>query len=584
MSNALDSPSTLDQYRLIAEIGRGGMAEVHLALSQGPNGFHKLVVLKRVRAHLVEDADARAMLLDEARLAGRLNHPNVVQTLEVAEHEGRPYIVMEYLEGQPFAAILSRCRKQDEPLSLSMSLLVICEALEGLSYLHDLKDFDGKPLQLVHRDISPQNLFVTYDGRIKVLDFGIAKAAISESETRAGVLKGKIAFMAPEQAMGHPVDARADIYAVGAVLWDIAAGQRLWKGTPEGHALYRTVQGDIPAPSSVNPDVDPRLEKICLKALAAEPADRYPDAPALLHDLESLVQSLGARPSARALGEFVGQVFGDVRSETEKIVAERVAEMSRKTPSQAPVPALAASGGWNRTASLPDLAASLDTQSAGQGTDPSGASAVLSVREQEPPPPRRMPGFIVAAVVAIVGVAGIALALQTGSNDHAPPADSTPTTLVSTAPVAAVTSNVEPKNDRVEPADKPSPLAITAEPKSALIFVDGREVEGRPVQVHFDDLRARHTVRIEAKGYDSKEFEVASGVQTSMHVSLISKSASPRSQPRKGPADDTSSTEAQPDEVATADVEAVEEPTPVAEPTPDTARDRIKSLDTSNPW
>lgn len=333
MPTAHDSPTTLDQYRLIAEIGRGGMAEVHLAFSHGPNGFHKLVVVKRVRAHLVEDADARVMLLDEARLAGRLNHPNVVQTLEVAEHEGRPYIVMEYLEGQPFAAILSRCRSEGEPLSLSMSLLVVCEALEGLTYLHDLKDFDGKPLHLVHRDISPQNIFVTYDGRIKVLDFGIAKAAISESETRAGVLKGKIAFMAPEQAMGQHVDARTDIYAVGAVLWDIATGQRLWKGMPEGQALYRTVKGDVPPPSSVNPNVDPRLEKICLKALSADPADRYPDAPALLHDLESLVKSLGSRPSARGLGDFVGRVFGDVRSETEKLVEQRVAEMSRETPS-----------------------------------------------------------------------------------------------------------------------------------------------------------------------------------------------------------------------------------------------------------
>src|SRR5260370_910736 len=188
------------KYKLLAELGRGGMANVYLAVARGPSGFNKLVVLKCLRSDLASDTELLAMFLDEARLAARLNHPHVVQTYEVGEYVGRPVIVMEYLEGQVLSSLVQRAQSNNA-LPLSLHLRVIIDALEGLHHAHELTDYDGKPLGLVHRDISPQNVFVTFDGHVKVLDFGIAKAATSQSQTATGILKGKVKYMAPEQML-----------------------------------------------------------------------------------------------------------------------------------------------------------------------------------------------------------------------------------------------------------------------------------------------------------------------------------------------------------------------------------------------
>jgi serine/threonine-protein kinase len=214
------------RFRVIAELGEGGMARVHLALARGPSGVNKLVVLKTLRSHLANDPACLEMFIHEGRLAARLNHPNVVQTYEVNEDGGRQVMVMEYLEGQPLSHVYARGRKSGQ-LPLEMYVRVLCDALAGLHYAHELADFDGKPLNLVHRDVSPQNIFVTFDGQVKILDFGIAKAAVNApNQTETGVLKGKVRYMAPEQIAGEALDRRADIFAVGAILWEVLADEK----------------------------------------------------------------------------------------------------------------------------------------------------------------------------------------------------------------------------------------------------------------------------------------------------------------------------------------------------------------------
>src|SRR5260370_1330933 len=188
------------KYKLLAELGRGGMANVYLAVARGPSGFNKLVVLKSLRSDLAGDPELLSMFWEEARLAARLNHPHVVQTYEVGEYAGRPVIVMEYLEGQTLANVLQRAKGQ---MSLALHLRVIIDSLEGLHHAHELTDFAGKALGLVHRDMSPQNVFITFDGQVKVLDFGIAKVVNSQAQTSTGVLKGKVKYMAREQRGAH---------------------------------------------------------------------------------------------------------------------------------------------------------------------------------------------------------------------------------------------------------------------------------------------------------------------------------------------------------------------------------------------
>src|SRR5262245_26552316 len=190
------------KYRILSELGRGGMSNVYLAVARGPGGVNKLVVLKAVLPELASEPGALTMFLDEARLAAQLNHPNVVQTYEVGTEGDRHVIVMEYLEGQSLSGILRRADQANNPLSLALHLRIVINALEGLHYAHELCAYDGAPLMLVHRDISPQNVFITYEGQVKVLDFGIAKATSSSTHTATGIVKGKIAYMAPEQIIG----------------------------------------------------------------------------------------------------------------------------------------------------------------------------------------------------------------------------------------------------------------------------------------------------------------------------------------------------------------------------------------------
>jgi serine/threonine protein kinase len=307
-----------EKYCVLAELGEGGMGNVYLTVLRGPASFNKLLVLKAIKEELALDPELLAMFLDEARLAARLSHPNVVQTLEVSELQGRPVIVMEYLDGKPLSSILYRA--ETRAMSLAMKLRIVAAALEGLNYIHELKGFDGTPLQLVHRDVSPHNIFVTYDGQVKVLDFGIAKGIISQGTTRTDVLKGKIRYMAPEQMGGTPVDHRADIFSAGVILWEIATGRRLWHALSEVNVMHAVLHEGAPAPRSVEPAVSPELDEICVKALARSPGDRYQTAAELLAALEGLLERMGSRVTPKDAGKLLAEAFAEDRARTNALI------------------------------------------------------------------------------------------------------------------------------------------------------------------------------------------------------------------------------------------------------------------------
>jgi serine/threonine protein kinase len=319
------------RYQRIAPLGKGGMATVYLAALRGPHAFQKLVVVKEMRPDLAEREAFRDMFMQEARLAARLSHPNVVQTFEVLEEPNAAYsIVMEFLDGQPFSRLRNAALRE---LMLPLQLLVLSQVLQGLEYLHELTDFDGSPLGLIHRDISPQNVFVTYDGDVKILDFGIAKANDSLVTTEVGTLKGKVAYMAPEQVLHAGVDLRADLFSVGVMLWEALAGRRYWSDVPDVAILGRLGAGQLPSTDVFPAGTSTALVAICERALAHNPADRYPSAAAFRADIERYFASLAVPPTRRDVGKVVRSLFQKERRALRQAIDEAVGPGSGGYPS-----------------------------------------------------------------------------------------------------------------------------------------------------------------------------------------------------------------------------------------------------------
>ena len=307
------------------------MAVVYLAASQGPRGFSKLVVVKELKEEFSQDAEFASMFVDEARLAARLAHAHIVQTYEVEEQLNHFFIVMEYLEGQPLSHTRSRLARLGGQLR-DHQVRVLCEVLDALHYAHELTDYDGTRLNVVHRDVSPHNVIITYGGEAKLVDFGIAKAADSTSQTRTGVIKGKLAYMAPEQAFGKPLDRRADVFAVGVILWEAITGRRMWKGNAEGAIAHRLSIGDIPKLTDFVADPPPLLKMICERALAPNADQRYPSAAAMRQDLEGYLATLVNKPTARDLGGLLSSAFAEERGRIAALVEEQMRSLRAESP------------------------------------------------------------------------------------------------------------------------------------------------------------------------------------------------------------------------------------------------------------
>jgi serine/threonine-protein kinase len=370
---------SIGRFRPIAELGHGGMADVFLAVAQGPAGFSKLQVIKRLRPNLAEDPEFMGMLVDEARLAARLNHPNVVQTTEIGESRNGYFIAMEYLDGQPLHRVLTRSKRQ---FPLSYVCAILSDVLSGLHYAHELLDYDGTPLNVVHRDVTPHNIFVTYDGSVKIVDFGIAKAAGRIQQTREGVIKGKVQYMAPEQAMGRPIDRRVDLFSVGVMLWESATKKRFWDSRAELEIFYQLGKGDYqPSPRAVAPDVDEELDRICRRALAVQPDERYATAQEFQNELEAYLKTKG-RPSGREIGGAVAHLFADKRAETRAIIEQKLAEL-RSVPSSDFKPVAIAS----------DSSAFSVTPSAGHESDPDVEPDTKTMAAADPPPAGARPSI-----------------------------------------------------------------------------------------------------------------------------------------------------------------------------------------------
>lgn len=387
----------LGRYALHDEIASGGMASVYFGRMTGAVGFARVVAIKRLHPHLAKDPDFVSMIIDEARLAARIVHPNVVPTLDVVAEGDEVFIVMEYVQGESLARLQYAQAQLGERAPIRTAITLITGVLHGLHAAHEAKSELGEPLGIVHRDVSPQNVLVGADGTVRVIDFGVAKAAGKLHSTREGSVKGKVAYMAPEQIRGEQVTRRSDVYAAGVLLWELLAGQRLFSAENDVVLVHRITSPSFTPepPSAYNPDVPPELDALVLTALAADPAARFATAREMAQHLEQA----GAIASASSIGDWVERLAASTLQARAAIVAN-----VEKMPS--PSGSISALTG---PISVPGLPAPVTSSS-------ETPSAHLITAQHDVPARKKPPVAQIVGAVLLVAVAAGALVLLRGTN------------------------------------------------------------------------------------------------------------------------------------------------------------------------
>jgi len=302
----------LGRYTILKHLASGGMADVLLGRSDGIEGFERHVVVKRIKPEIASDRHFIEMFLDEARLAATLHHQNVVQVHDIGEDHGEYFFAMEYLHGEDLRRMLSTVAKQKQHLPLAHVIAIVSAAAAGLHYAHERRGSDKKKLEIVHRDVTPSNIFVGYDGSVKLVDFGIAKATMRSSDTRAGTLKGKTSYMSPEQCKGEAtIDRRSDIYSLGVVLYELATTSRLFKGDSEYLVMDAIVNGKVPLPRVRRPDLPNELSSIIMQALAVDRNRRFQTADQLRQALDQFAVDANLTTSTSGLASYMKKLFGE---------------------------------------------------------------------------------------------------------------------------------------------------------------------------------------------------------------------------------------------------------------------------------
>jgi serine/threonine protein kinase len=395
-------PRRLGSYELRAKIADGGMAEVHVGRRLDGFGPDEVVAIKTIREQYARNAEFVTMFMDEAKIVSRLRHPNIVRYHELGKDDGQLFLAMELLFGQSLWSLWEACRARNVRLRYDMIAWIGARVADGLHYAHDLVDERGQPLDIVHRDVNATNIFVTYDGDVKVIDFGLAKAANRASKTAAGVIKGKVAYMSPEQAVGAPIDRRTDIFALGTTLWEISCDRRLFKRTDEVDTLRRVHAADVPDATRLVDGFPPGLWRVLQRALARDKNARYATAAELARDLDAVVASIGSRSSgARSIANVMRELFAEDRARQ----VAWVAEASQPGATRQLEPLRRPSTFWSADDDRADARAGTARQLA-----PSIPDAPL---DKAPPaaPPRRLALYAAAAlgVAAVLGAVLFAL-------------------------------------------------------------------------------------------------------------------------------------------------------------------------------
>ena len=321
------------RYQLCYEIASGGMATLYLARAKGPGGYEKLVALKRIHPHLAKKKAFVEMFLDEARIASRLSHPNVCGVIDFGQQDGVYYLAMDYLVGETLSRVLRKMGDPGQWVSRNdypaLPARIVADACEGLHSAHELRDASGNLLHVVHRDVSPQNLFITYDGTTRIVDFGIASAADRVHQTTTGTVKGKYGYMAPEQVRGGRVDRRADVWSLGVVLWELLTLNRLFRRGTDAETIFSLASSPIVPPSQIRPGIPPELDAIVMKALSRDPADRFATAREMGRALTRVAVATGQPVGPAEVSDLMSELFPDGREKkTQLLEHARTAEVA----------------------------------------------------------------------------------------------------------------------------------------------------------------------------------------------------------------------------------------------------------------
>jgi eukaryotic-like serine/threonine-protein kinase len=437
----------IGRYALYGEIAAGGMATVHVGRLVGPVGFSRTVAIKRLHPQFAKDPEFVSMFLDEARVAARIQHPNVVATLDVVALEGELFLVMEYVEGETLARVLRTLKQQKRRMPPKIAAAIVVNLLNGLHAAHEAKSERGEPLGIVHRDVSPQNVLIGVDGVARVLDFGVAKATGRVQSTRDGQVKGKLGYMPPEQISGEKVDRRLDVYASAVVLWEALTSQRLFEGDNDAVVLNLVLAGGAKAPSTIVPGLPAGVDEIVAKGLARNPKDRFETA----HDLAIAIEDTIGIESPRKVGEFV-----------QACAAEAIAKRAARVKD---VESISSAGSLDEM-----MSAASFTDSASPGLSPHDNSSVTrmsSVSISTVIEPRRSRGrlFALTAIIAILGAAALGFVFlrknresASATQSGAPGSVSAPSSAAS----AAALAGAAPQASSGPRADTPPATASAA--------------------------------------------------------------------------------------------------------------------------
>jgi len=448
--DTVSPPRQVGRYVLFGEIASGGMAAVHFGLLNGPVGFRRTVAIKRLHEAFSRDPAFVSQFLDEARLAARIRHPNVVQTLDVVTASHELLLVMEYVDGETLADLRRLREQRGVSFPIDIAAGIVAGALHGLDAAHGAKDENGLPLNIVHRDVSPQNIILGRDGVPRVLDFGVAKAAARFRSTQGEVMKGKLRYMAPEQVTAKGVDRRTDVFAAGIVLWETLAGRTLFEVSEGGAAavINRVINAPIVPPSTYRPDVARELDAVVMRALQRAPEERYQTALEFAEALEDALRM----PTARTMGRWVVAVAGDVLDQRAEQIAEieaRAGTADLETLSDEMLSSLSGQIVRKSMPPGPDDRTVADTPAETRRVGPTDVTHVTGALETEPGRSRR---WLVLGALTLLGLTGVvvwllwptwgggARAIETGELARGAPA---PSSSVLVAPAAAPTPEVE---------------------------------------------------------------------------------------------------------------------------------------------
>ncbi len=464
------------QYVLIEKIATGGMAEVWKARMRGVEGFQKIVAIKKILPHLSDNQDFIEMFVDEAKLAAQLNHNNIIHIYDLGKIQSSYSIAMEYIAGFDLKAILRRGQERDHSMTVELALFIASKLASALDYAHRKKDFEEKEMGLVHRDVSPQNVLVSQEGDIKLCDFGIAKAASKASHTQAGALKGKLQYMSPEQAWGRHIDRRSDIFALATVLFEMLTNRKLFTGDNELSILEQVREARVQAPSLINDEVTPEIDKIVIKALQKDPANRYQTAGEMARDLDAVLYSFRPTPTSADLAIYMHRL-----SSPEQVIEEQApapaasAEPPPPPTIIAPIPVTppAAKPAAPVAVAAP-LAASAHAASASAA--PAHAVPELGAYGDIPEPIKRKSNIgVIAAIVAVVLIGGAVAYFMTRKSDA-------PATPAATSTIAAASTTTAPLGT--------DPLTATTATTATATAIDPSAVDAE-VQTRIAAERAR---------------------------------------------------------------------------------------------